>query len=334
MVCCFATFVLTDCHPVSVKPPSSLEMFTLLWIFTVILEEMRQIWNHEQYSAWYKVQSWWGNAWNKFDAAMYLCFILAFILRLVCSVQNFWLAIMTYSISLAVFILRTLHFFYVAKYTGPKVIMIGKMVRDIQFFIMIFMVVLVSFGIITQANLFPNSELEWQLLKKIVYLPYWQLYGELFLDNMEGKEPSSCTTEVLLYNNGTLPRCPESNALVPLVLAIYMVFTNILLINLVIAMFSDTFQKVHANSVLVWKFYRYSLVYEYYERPFLIPPLIIINHLYRILQILIRKREFCTNRKCCKKIMTDSNAFQMESCSEAITDNPKNQSLKKSWIKS
>lgn len=58
---------------------------------------------------------------------------------------------------------------------------------DLQFFIMIFAVVLVSFGIITQANLYPNSEPTFQLLKNVVYLPYWQMYGELFLETIEGK---------------------------------------------------------------------------------------------------------------------------------------------------
>lgn len=51
---------------------------------------------------------------------------------------------------------------------------------------MILAVFVLSFGVTYQANLFPNSEASWKLLKDIVYIPYWQMYGELFLENIEG----------------------------------------------------------------------------------------------------------------------------------------------------
>ena len=52
---------------------------------------------------------------------------------------------------------------------------------------MILAVFVLSFGVTYQANLFPNAPRSWGLLKNIVYLPYWQMYGELFLENIEGK---------------------------------------------------------------------------------------------------------------------------------------------------
>lgn len=60
-------------------------------------------------------------------------------------------------------------------------------IQDIQFFFMILAVFVLSFGVTYQANLFPNAPRSWSLLKNIVYLPYWQMYGELFLENIEGK---------------------------------------------------------------------------------------------------------------------------------------------------
>lgn len=44
---------------------------------------------------------------------------------------------------------------------------------------------------------------------------------------------------------------------------------------------SHTFQMVQDNSEKVWKFHRYSLVYEYYDRPTIVPPFIIVNHIFR-----------------------------------------------------
>lgn len=67
---------------------------------------------------------------------------------------------------------------------------------------------------------------------------------------------------------------------------------------------SDTFQKVQDNSEKVWRFHRFSLVYEYYERPALFPPLIILNHMYRAIRWLIVR---CS--KCCNDGIHTRNSF-------------------------
>ncbi|XP_041363123.1 transient receptor potential cation channel subfamily M member 2-like [Gigantopelta aegis] len=40
----------------------------------------------------------------------------------------------------------------------------------------------------------------------------------------------------------------------------------------------------------VWRFYRLSLIFEYYNRPILVPPIIIINHMFRIMRYLVFKK--------------------------------------------
>lgn len=60
--------------------------------------------------------------------------------------------------------------------------------------------------------------------------------------------------------------------------------------------FSNTFQKIQDNSVLIWKFHRYSLVREYYERPVLPPPLIIFNHIYRTILFVKQKLNKDSNK--------------------------------------
>ncbi|XP_069123673.1 transient receptor potential cation channel subfamily M member-like 2 isoform X2 [Argopecten irradians] len=288
----FSYFVLTNLYPTShVDSPSTIEMFTWGWTVTMVIEEIRQVLTRDQRSLLHKLRSWSSSIWNRFDLVMYLLFLLSVILRFVLDDSNFTWARMTYSITLAMYFLRFMQAFFVEKNIGPKVIMIRKMLTDLMFFFAILAVFVLSFGIAYQANLFPNDPPTWTLLKQVVYLPYWQMYGELFLENMEGEEPSSCTTNETLWRAGTMTRCAESNALVPLLLAIYMLLTNILLVNLLIAMFSDTFQKVQDNSLKVWRFYKFSLVYEYYERPSIFPPFIIINHVFRGGRWLMHK--FC-----------------------------------------
>ncbi|CAG2246288.1 TRPM1 [Mytilus edulis] len=171
--------------------------------------------------------------------------------------------------------------FDITIFIGPKVVMIGRMFGDLGFFIALYALFVFSFGIIYQALLFPNSvSSPWELIKDLVYLPYWQLYGELHLEQIEGKEPTKCTNNPQLYTNGTMERCAVTNQYNALMMAVYLVLTNILLVNILIAMFSQTFQTVQDNSEIIWKFHRYALVYEYYERPMF--PIPIVIHLWRI----------------------------------------------------
>ncbi|XP_006816700.2 transient receptor potential cation channel subfamily M member 1-like [Saccoglossus kowalevskii] len=121
---------------------------------------------------------------------------------------------------------------------------------------------------------------------KSLYKPYWQLYGELFLEEVECLiDNETCHTDPRYLD--TCPDVPDNIRWVaPTLTAIYMLISNILLINLLIAMFSYTFQKVQDNSETIWRFYRYELISEYHDRPTLAPPLIIINHGYRMARYL------------------------------------------------
>lgn len=99
-------------------------------------------------------------------------------------------------------------------------------------------------------------------------------------------------------------RCPRQHFTVDIMNWVYMLMVNILLINLLIALFSNTFEKIQANSQKIWKFYRYTYIREYYYRPPLAPPLIIIGHFYRKrLSILSNRvclfREFLNLLKAC-----------------------------------
>ncbi|XP_006766062.1 PREDICTED: transient receptor potential cation channel subfamily M member 5 [Myotis davidii] len=59
--------------------------------------------------------------------------------------------------------------------------------------------------------------------------------------------------------------------------------------NLLIAMFSYTFQMVQGNADMFWRFQRYHLIVEYQERPALAPPFILFSHLGLVLRRVFRK---------------------------------------------
>lgn len=62
-----------------------------------------------------------------------------------------------------------------------------QQVNDIIFFLAIFLVFLFAYGAAAQAMLYPNHPLNADLIKKIVFYPYWQVFGELTLEEVEGE---------------------------------------------------------------------------------------------------------------------------------------------------
>ena len=49
------------------------------------------------------------------------------------------------------------------------------------------MVFIAAYGLASQSIMYPNSPLEWTLIQDVLRKAYWQIYGELFLEEIEGK---------------------------------------------------------------------------------------------------------------------------------------------------
>ena len=52
-------------------------------------------------------------------------------------------------------------------------------------------------------------------------------------------------------------RCPNKHQIVAILHGLYMLFANVLLLNLLIAMFSNTFTKIEDDAERYWMFERY-----------------------------------------------------------------------------
>jgi len=53
------------------------------------------------------------------------------------------------------------------------------------YFLIILMVFVISYAIAAYSILFPNSILNGNLLMKVMRVAYWNLYGELFIEELE-----------------------------------------------------------------------------------------------------------------------------------------------------
>lgn len=56
---------------------------------------------------------------------------------------------------------------------------------DMMYFVIIMLVVLMSFGVARQAILNPNEDPSWMLARNIFFMPYWMIYGEVFADQID-----------------------------------------------------------------------------------------------------------------------------------------------------
>lgn len=128
--------------------------------------------------------------------------------------------------------MKLLHLSIVFKSLGPKLVMIQKMIQDLMFFMCIIAIFVSAFGVTTQATLYPSrNQLNFKLLRNVINKGYWPIYGEMkILDEL-----GDCTYDPA-FNKTT---CPENSGVVfsYIALMIYMVIANVLLINLLIAMF-------------------------------------------------------------------------------------------------
>ena len=103
--------------------------------------------------------------------------------------------------------------------------------------------------------------------------PYWSLFGEItdFTQELEKvaedleKENKTNPNETLLPNEKELRRMTEIQ--LPIVQAVYMLFGTFLLLNMIIALFSNTISSLDQDSQKIWKFSRVEMIYEYQGKP-------------------------------------------------------------------
>ena len=54
-----------------------------------------------------------------------------------------------------------------------------------RMFVMVLLVFLLAYGVASQGLLYHLRSPSWTILKDVLYYPYWQLYGEIFLEELE-----------------------------------------------------------------------------------------------------------------------------------------------------
>ncbi|XP_035868826.1 transient receptor potential cation channel subfamily M member 1 isoform X5 [Phyllostomus discolor] len=274
--------------------PCLQEWVVIAYIVTLALEKIREILMSEPGKLSQKIKVWLQEYWNITDLVAISVFMIGAVLRLQKQPYMGYGRVI-YCVDIIFWYIRVLDIFGVNKYLGPYVMMIGKMMIDMLYFVVIMLVVLMSFGVARQAILHPDEEPSWKLARNIFYMPYWMIYGEVFADQIDRKNRihiyameinPPCGDNQYDEEGRRLPPCIPGAWLTPAIMACYLLVANILLVNLLIAVFNNTFFEVKSISNQVWKFQRYQLIMTFHDRPVLPPPMIILSHIYIIVMRL------------------------------------------------
>ncbi|XP_063435619.1 uncharacterized protein LOC134716540 [Mytilus trossulus] len=294
---CYSAFLLTQLSAFeNIGSIQVYEWLVYIWLLGDILEEYRGIlpWNTDiiksrftkeeekdnplSLSVNYRVTRYFYDFWNSLDFISYWITLVAMSVRFTYNDDiNGILSRRFYSLSLFTVYMRFLHSILMSRKLGPKIIMIKEMLKDLFRFIGILFVFMMGVGVLYHANMYPahydmwntNDWTYWRIWK-IMYIPYWQIYGEIFLDTLEANnhDNESCTSNQSLWesNPGEMERCNEYDWVLIVIAALYMLISNLLLVNLVIALFSYRFEIVQANSEKLWRYWRYAVIMDYRTR--------------------------------------------------------------------
>jgi transient receptor potential cation channel subfamily M protein 3 len=277
----YLIFLIIFSYTILVKmdeTPTWQEWLAISFLCTFGCEKLRELFSSEPVGIKQKLAVWCWNLWNPCDMAAVLFFLIGAALRF--KQSTFEVGRVFYCINSIYWYLHILNILSVNKYLGPLVTMMGKMVKNMIYFVVLLLIVLMSFGVSRQAILFPNHEPNWGIARDVFLEPYFMLYGEVYADKID----PSCGGE------GEKP-CQTGRWVAPVIMSVYLLVANILLINLLIAVFNNIFNEVNAIAHQVWMFQRFTVVMEYEQKPLLPPPFIIFCHIYLLFKYLRRKME-------------------------------------------
>ncbi|XP_077011624.1 transient receptor potential cation channel subfamily M member 8 isoform X4 [Tamandua tetradactyla] len=291
----FAYVLLMDFHAV----PHTPELVLYALVFVLLCDEVRQ---------WYmNGVNYFTDLWNVMDTLGLFYFIAGIVFRLHSSNKSsLYSGRVIFCLDYIIFTLRLIHIFTVSRNLGPKIIMLQRMLIDVFFFLFLFAVWMVAFGVARQGILRQNEHRWRWIFRSVIYEPYLAMFGQVPSDvdgttydfahcTFTGNESKPLCVELDEHN---LPRFPEW-VTIPLV-CIYMLSTNILLVNLLVAMFGYTVGTVQENNDQVWKFQRYFLVQEYCNRLNIPFPFVVFAYFY-----MMAKKCF---KCCCKEKNVQSSA--------------------------
>ncbi|CAF0727747.1 unnamed protein product [Adineta steineri] len=304
----FSYVLLVSYFPINayIEHRSKYEIFSLplaefllhICMWSLIIDELyqfaSQITMHYSYST---------NSWNWMDQAGILIYLMAFFSRW--SYQQTWFiwSKIFMSVACVIWYIRILFFFAASQRLGPKLTMIYEMTKDaMMIFVCFILVILFGFSVSSWALLTTKSQIiwpnqsndslwtipivtadsyelwNWDLLRDVFNWGIWKVFGQV-------AEP---------YNDAVSEN-DNNGAFVFLFSIAFTVISNVLLLNVLIAMFNEKITRVQETSKELWRNQRFWLIYEMKDKTVLPPPFNILCYIGQFLIYICHR---------CKKLFT------------------------------
>ncbi|KAG8515564.1 Transient receptor potential cation channel subfamily M member 8 [Galemys pyrenaicus] len=164
----FAYVLLMDFH--AVPHPPELVLYVL--VFVLFCDEVRQ---------WYmNGVNYFTDLWNVMDTLGLFYFIAGIVFRLRHSDKtSLYSGRVIFCLDYIIFTLRLIHIFTVSRNLGPKIIMLQRMLIDVFFFLFLFAVWMVAFGVARQGILRQNEHRWTWIFRSVIYEPYLAMFGQV-----------------------------------------------------------------------------------------------------------------------------------------------------------
>lgn len=285
------------------------EWVLYLWYLVLMVTEIREVFEHRATGIRNKLLVHWNSIWNKFDICLLMFSLFNFILKNFES--TFWLSRILFACNSIPVFFQLFRFYHASIKLGPKLVILKDMLPEILTFVFLLAIFMLAYGVASQSLINPYRRHEWSgfpgLLYDIFLLPYWQMYGELSLEELTIKDVPACSVDSTLEDycyRSDIERIEDYRYVMPVLLALYMLFANVLLMNLLIAVFSSVFEQIHNNSMGVWKWEMCRLMEEFDQRTTLAPPLNILEQIYFIFKSMWKR--------CCRRDKEDLDLYLNE----------------------
>ncbi|CAF3353891.1 unnamed protein product [Rotaria sp. Silwood1] len=237
---------------------SFLKMIINIWVFMFALEEFRQVklFKTKDNGVRQTFMLYLDESWNKLDSLCIIMYVASIMLEICHTEATLNAARAFLAIDVVLWFIRLLILLMIDRTVGPILLMIQAMLNDMMTFFSIFFVFTSAYGVASY-SLLQNRETPFgfAVFRKIFHAAYWHVFGQINdLDDVKDNfEVTGWAAFVLL--------------------AFYMAISNIVLVNLLVAMFSNTFDRMYAKMDTLWKFHRYHIIKEYTILSPLPPPL-------------------------------------------------------------
>ena len=194
---------------ISQDPLLIVEIIVWIWTFTLILEEISQF-LHERGSLMLRIRGYFSTLWNIGDVLFMVFFIIAFCVKLIFD-SAAWVH-RIYALIILILYLRIFQYLIMSAYFGVIVLTIFALAEEVVYFVMVLFLSMIGFGAAAQTVVSADAVLETfeanTLVFTIFFRPYWQLFGEFFLDQLG----SDITSTSLPQSKSLLNICCSANA--------------------------------------------------------------------------------------------------------------------------